>query len=70
MASDDGPGIGRLVILLGIFAIVGIPIVAVLWDAVNHVAAGDLGRLVVAVPTAAVFVVFLIVLAGRIRRLE
>jgi hypothetical protein len=70
MTTDGGPGIGRLVVLLGIFVVVGVPVVAVLWDAVNQVAAGDLGRLVVAVPALAVFAALLIVLAGRIRRLE
>jgi hypothetical protein len=44
--------------------------VAVLWDAVNHVVEGELGRLVIALPALAVFVAFLFVLGNRIRRLE
>ena len=57
-------------VLIGVFVLVGVPIVAVLWDAVNHVVAGELGRLVIALPALAVFVAFLFVLGNRIRRLE
>jgi hypothetical protein len=57
-------------LLIAVFVVVGVPIVAVLWDAVNHVVEGELGRLVVAVPALAVFIAFLFVLGNRIRRLE
>ena len=48
----------------------GVPIVAVLWDALNRVVAGELGRLVIALPALAVFIAYLFVLGNRIRRLE
>ena len=57
-------------VLIGVFVLVGVPIVAILWDAVNHVVAGELGRLVIALPALGVFVAFLFVLGNRIRRLE
>ena len=56
--------------LIGVFVVAGVAIVAVLWDAVNHVVAGELGRLVIAVPALAIFIAFLFVLGNRIRRLE
>ncbi len=69
-ARGRGLAIGRLMVLIGVFVLVGVPIVAVLWDAVNHVVEGELGRLVIALPALAVFVAFLFVLGNRIRRLE
>ena len=56
--------------LIAIAVLVGVPIVAVLWDAVNHVVVGDFGRLVIALPALATFIAFLFILGNRIRRLE
>lgn len=60
----------KLFALLAAFLVAGMVIVAILWDAVNDVSAGDLGRLAVALPVAVVFVAFLIVLARQVGRLE
>ena len=61
---------GRLFVMLAAFLVVGVPIVAVLWDSINQVFEGELGRLVVALPLAVLFVVYLFVFARSINRLE
>jgi hypothetical protein len=61
---------GRLFVMLAAFLVVGVPIVAVLWHSVNQVSAGELGRLAVAIPLAALFIAFLVVFARSVHRLE
>jgi hypothetical protein len=70
MATDDAPSVGRIVVFLGVFLVVGVPIVAVLWNAVNEIAKGDLGLLAIGLPALALFVVFLVVFARQLQRLE
>jgi hypothetical protein len=60
---------GRLFVLLAAFLVVGVPIVAFLWHAVNRLVA-EPGRVVVVIPLALAFVVFLALFARTIRRLE
>lgn len=40
MSSHD-PGPGKLVLLILAFVVIGIPVVAFVWDALNHLFAGD-----------------------------
>jgi hypothetical protein len=70
MTESDAPRVGRIVAFLGVFLVIGVPIVAVLWEAVNEMVAGDLGRVGTALPALIVFVVFLAVFARQLRRLE
>ena len=56
--------------MLAAFLVVGVPIVAVLWHSINQVFSGEPGRLVVALPLAVLFVVYLFVFARSINRLE
>lgn len=70
MAHGDAPGVGALVGMLAAFLAIGVPIVAVLWNATNEVAAGQLGRLAVVLPLLVVLAVFLVVFARRLGRLE
>jgi hypothetical protein len=60
---------GRLFVVLAAFLVVGVAIVGVLWHSLNQVLAGEPGRLLVALPLAIVFVVFLLVFARSINRL-
>jgi hypothetical protein len=61
---------GRLFLLLAAFLAAGVPIVGFLWHGLNQVVAGDLARLVVVLPLAAVLAGFLVLFARTIRRLE
>lgn len=70
MARGESPGAGGLVGLLAAFLIIGVPIVAVLWDAINELVAGQLGRLAVVLPLLVVLAIFLVVFARRLGRLE
>jgi len=70
MATAREPSVGRILMLLAAFLIPGIPLVAVAWSAVNDVAAGQLGRLVVAIPATAAFAVLLAIFGRLLRRLD
>jgi hypothetical protein len=61
---------GRLFLTLAAFLVIGVPIVAVLWHSVNQVFAGELGRLIVAIPLAIAFVAYLLFFARSVNRLE
>lgn len=39
--SSHDPGPGKLVLLILAFVVIGIPVVAFVWDALNHLFAGD-----------------------------
>jgi len=56
--------------LLAAFLLPAIPLVAVAWSAVNDVAAGQLERLVVAIPATAAFAVLLAIFGRLLRRLD
>ena len=70
MATAREPSVGRILVLLAAFLIPGVPLVAVAWSAVNDVAAGQLARLVVAIPSTAAFAILLAVFGRLLRRLE
>ena len=61
---------GRLFVILAAFLVVGVPIVAVLWHYVNEVFAGQLARLIVAIPLLLVLVAYLLFFARTVNRLE
>ena len=61
---------GRILLILAVFLLPAIPLVAVAWSAVNDVAAGQLGRLVVAIPATAAFAVLLVFFGRRLQRLD
>ncbi|HEX6212919.1 MAG TPA: hypothetical protein VF136_19215 [Methylomirabilota bacterium] len=70
MATAPEPSVGRIVALLAAFLIPGVPLVAITWNAVNAVAAGQVERLLVAIPTAGALAVLLALFGRRLRRLE
>jgi hypothetical protein len=70
MATTRKPSVGKIVSLLAAFLIPGVPLVAVAWSAVNDVAAGQVGRLVVAIPTTGAFAILLALFGRLLRRLD
>ncbi len=70
MARPEHPGVGRILLVLGAFLIVGVPMVAVVWNAVNRAVAGDVGQLLVAAPLLLVFVGFLFLFGRGVQWLE
>ena len=70
MRKRDEPGVGRILLVLAAFLIAGVPMVAIAWNAVNEVAAGELRLLLVAVPMALLFVGLLVVFGHRLGRLD
>jgi hypothetical protein len=55
---------------LALFFVVGAPLVAILWKAVNELAAGELSRWIIALPMFVLFVAFLTFFGRWVRRLE
>jgi hypothetical protein len=70
MATASEPSVGKILLLLAVFLIPGVPIVAVAWSALNDVVAGELRRLVVAVPATIVFAILLVLFGRSLRRLD
>jgi hypothetical protein len=70
VTEPESPGTGRVFAFLAGFLVVGVVIVGLLWGAVNLVAAGELGKLAIALPMLVVFVVFLVLFARQVSRLE
>jgi hypothetical protein len=69
-ADARGATVSRLLALLAAFLACGTPVVAVLWSAVNEVAAGDVGRLAVALPMLLLLLAVLVLFGRQIRRLD
>jgi hypothetical protein len=63
-------GLGRLMLFMAIFVVVGTPLVYLLWTVVNDLLTGHIvnSRLLMAVPVLIVFIIVLGVLARLIRR--
>jgi hypothetical protein len=70
VAEPESPRTGRVVAFLAGFLVVGTALVGLLWSAVNHVVAGELGKLAIALPMLIVFVVFLVLFGRQVSRLE
>ena len=62
---------GRLVAFIAVFAVIGIPIVAFLWETLNHILALQTSPRELAMGAGAlvIFLVLLAVLAKQVRRL-
>lgn len=63
-------GLGRLMLFMAIFVVVGTPLVYLLWTVVNDLLTGNIvtSRLLLAVPVLIVFIIVLTVLARTVRR--
>lgn len=72
MTSQTSLPLGRLTVTLAIFVVVGTPLLAYLWETLNVLMTGvvDGGRLLLALPVAALFVGLLLLLARVVRRWE
>jgi hypothetical protein len=68
MEASRERGAGSILLFLAVYLIIGILIVAILWNAINEVAAGDLRRLLIAVPMLVLFVAFLFFFGRRVHR--
>jgi hypothetical protein len=70
--SGSDPGPGKLVLLILAFVVIGIPVVAFVWDALNHLFAGDVtGRWLLTGLVGLIGLGLLLALIGRtLMRLE
>jgi hypothetical protein len=72
-ATDaHAPRLGRPIALVAVFVVVGVPLVAYLWETANRLLAGRVEpvRLLVSAVVTALFVVVLRLLARRVDALE
>ncbi|HEX6132451.1 MAG TPA: hypothetical protein VFZ24_00625 [Longimicrobiales bacterium] len=69
MAADVGVSPSRLVLGIGLFVLLGTPLVAYLWETLNRLFAGIIEpvRLLIAIPALAVFYVLLRFMARTVR---
>ena len=72
MAEGRHAGPGTLVPFIALFALVGLPLVAYLWETLNELLSGfvDPVRLAVSVPVLVLFVALLVLLARGVQRLD
>lgn len=65
------PGIGGLIALIALFALLGLPLVGYLWETLNELLSGfvDPTRLLISIPVLAVFAVLLVLLARRVQKI-
>jgi Na+/melibiose symporter-like transporter len=72
MASQTGTSFGKLIGIIAVFTLLGIPVLAFLWETLNKLIAGvfEPWRLLVSVPVLLVFVVLLWFLARSLSRLD
>lgn len=65
-----GPGVTALVLKMTVLVLVGGPMVYVIWDALNHLLAGDVGAVgwSVVLPVLVVFAGLLLWLASAVER--
>jgi hypothetical protein len=64
--SSHEPGPGKLVLLILAFVVIGIPVVAFVWDALNHLFAGDVtGRWLLTAGAGLAALGLLLLLMGR-----
>jgi hypothetical protein len=72
MAPQTGTSFGKLVGIIALFTLLGIPGLAYLWETLNKLVAGvfEPWRLLVSVPVLLVFVVVLWFLARSLSRLD
>ena len=61
-----------IVARVALFAIIGIPLAAFLWDTLNKLVAGDFSsvRLIVAVPALLLFALLIVILSREVWRWE
>jgi hypothetical protein len=64
--SSPEPSPGKLVLLILAFVVIGIPVVAFVWDALNHLFAGDVtGRWLLTAVAGLAALGLLLMLMGR-----
>lgn len=68
--AGGSPSVGGILLFFAVFAVIGGPLVFVIWETINHVLTGDFGavRLGLFLPALVAFGVLLYVLGRVLRR--
>jgi ABC-type enterobactin transport system permease subunit len=70
MATDEGPGVGKILVVLVPFLLVGAPLVALVWSAANDLMEGRYRQVALVIPALVVLLVVLIVFGRSLQRLD
>ncbi|HEX6107335.1 MAG TPA: hypothetical protein VFZ26_17235 [Gemmatimonadales bacterium] len=72
MTESATVSLSRLIVAIGAFVLIGFPLVGYLWEALNHLLAGEVRptQLLISVPLALVFLGVLVMLARTVRAWE
>jgi len=71
MTEKASPGMGSLIVTITVFALIGTPLVAFLWETLNRVMAGwfDPVRIAISIPVGVLLFVLLKYLARQTQRI-
>jgi hypothetical protein len=71
MTEEASPGMGSLIVTITVFALIGTPLVAFLWETLNRMMAGwfDPVRIAISIPVGVLLYVLLKYLARRTQRI-
>lgn len=70
MATDEGPGVGRILVVLVPFLLVGAPLVALVWTAANDLMEGRYRQVALVIPALVVLLIVLILFGRSLQRLD
>ena len=70
MATDEGPGVGKILVVLVPFLVVGAPLIALVWSAANDLMEGRFPQVMLAVPALVALIVVLIFFGRSLQRLD
>ena len=70
METQPVPSVGKIIAMMALFVLAGVPLVAYLWETLNHLLAleADPVRLLIAVPVLLVLLGLLALMARLLRR--
>jgi hypothetical protein len=71
MTEKASPGMGSLIVTITVFALIGTPLVAFLWETLNRMMAGwfDPVRIAISIPVGVLLFVLLKLLARQTQRI-
>ncbi len=70
MATDEGPGVGKILVVLVPFLLVGAPLVALVWSAANDLMEGRYRQVALVIPALVVLLIVLILFGRSLQRLD
>jgi ABC-type enterobactin transport system permease subunit len=70
MPTDEGPGVGKILVVLVPFLLVGAPLVALVWSAANDLMEGRYRQAALVIPALVVLLIVLVLFGRSLQRLD